>query len=62
MGLLRKAASQNHLVFSAQFKAGQQGILSRTAHVQAGDDVKDFRHFSLNPLRSAKDVDVVQMG
>ena len=35
-------SSQNHLVFSTQLKAGQQGVLSRTAHVQAGDDVKDF--------------------
>jgi hypothetical protein len=35
-------SSQNHFVFSTQLKAGLQGILSRTAHVQARDDVNDF--------------------
>jgi hypothetical protein len=45
MGLLRKAANQNHLIFPSQFPASQQSILSRPAHVQAGDDVEDFRHF-----------------
>ena len=37
-------SSQNHFVFSNQLKAGLQGVLSRTAHVQAGDDVENFCH------------------
>jgi len=39
------AMDQHYLVFPSQFVAGQQSILCRTPHIQAGDDVKDFRQF-----------------
>jgi hypothetical protein len=51
-------SSQNHLVCSTQFKAGQQGVLSRPAHVQAGDDVQNFYYELLAQM--SKDVPVTK--
>ena len=33
---------QQNLILIAQTAAGQQSVLGRSAHVQAGDDVDDF--------------------
>ena len=38
------AMDQHYLVFPSQFVAGQQSILCRTPHIQAGDDVQNLGH------------------
>jgi hypothetical protein len=36
---------QDHVIAAAEFQTGQQRILGRPAHIQASDDVQDFRNW-----------------
>jgi hypothetical protein len=41
--------NQQHLIFTAQFLTAEKGILCRTPHIHAGDDVQNFCHAVREP-------------
>jgi hypothetical protein len=45
-----KPINQHHLIFIAELFTGQQRVLCRPAHIQAGDDVQDFFHTLMGGL------------
>jgi hypothetical protein len=40
--------NQNDFILTAEILAGKQCVLYRSAHIKAGDDVKNLSHLILN--------------